>query len=177
MSELKDFIHCYENILDLKVCQQIIAASEKLDFTRAGTQDGEITEHRKCYTREIGKEFESYIFKGVGKVLEKYSECHHHFHTGLTMEDTGYSHLIYLGSQRGEYKEHVDHFDMYPRVLSCSFILNDNYEGGDFAFLNGSYVIPKKAGSAVVFPSNFCFPHAVLPVSKGDRHAIITWIH
>ena len=82
MSELKDFIHCYENILDLKVCQQIIAASEKLDFTRAGTQDGEITEHRKCYTREIGKESESYIFKGVGKVLEKYSECHHHFHTG-----------------------------------------------------------------------------------------------
>ena len=27
-----------------------------------------------------------------------------------------------------------------------------------------------------VFPSNFCFPHAVTPVTKGNRHAIITWI-
>ena len=36
---------------------------------------------------------------------------------------------------------------------------------------------PNKAGSAIVFPSNFCFPHAVLPVTKGERHSIITWIH
>ena len=71
----------------------------------------------------------------------------------------------------------TDNFDFFPRVLSCSLILNDDYEGGDFAFFGGEYIVPKKAGSAVVFPSNFCFPHAVLPVTEGDRHAIITWIH
>ena len=72
---------------------------------------------------------------------------------------------------------HVDHGDLYPRVLSCSLILNDNYEGGNFVFFDEEYLIEKKKGSVVMFPSNFCFPHAVTPVSNGDRHAIITWIH
>ena len=61
--------------------------------------------------------------------------------------------------------------------LSCSLILNDNYEGGNFVFFDEEYLIEKKKGSVVMFPSNFCFPHAITPVSNGDRHAIITWIH
>ena len=51
--------------------------------------------------------------------------------------------------------------------------LNTN-ENIDF---NKEYILEKKTGSAIVFPSNFCFPHAVLPVTKGDRHVVITWIH
>ena len=177
MSDLNDFIHCYENIIDLQVCEKIIDQSQNLDFTKGTTTDGELSDLRKCYMRDVEKEFEDYIFKGVGKVLEKYSEQHKNFYTGLTMEDTGYTHLIYLGSEKGEYKEHVDQYDLHPRVLSCSFILNENYQGGDFSFFNGAYVVPKKVGSAVVFPSNFCFPHAVTPVSNGNRHSIITWMH
>jgi len=61
--------------------------------------------------------------------------------------------------------------------MPCSFLLNDDYEGGNFSFFNKEYILEKKTGSAIVFPSNFCFPHAVLPVTKGDRHAVITWIH
>ena len=71
---------------------------------------------------------------------------------------------------------HVDNLDLHPRVLSISFILNDNYDGGNFIFFDEKYKIEKKKGMAVVFPSNFCFPHAVTPVTNGDRHAIITWI-
>ena len=56
-------------------------------------------------------------------------------------------------------------------------IINDNFKGGEFAFFGGEYKIPKKKGSALIFPSNFCYPHAVLPVSGGDRHAVITWVH
>ena len=39
------------------------------------------------------------------------------------------------------------------------------------------YTVKKEAGSVVAFPSNFCFPHAITPISNGDRYAIITWIH
>jgi len=113
----------------------------------------------------------------VGNILSKYRDGVKYFSTGLSTEDTGYQHLLYLGSEKGEYKTHVDHFDLQPRILSCSIILNDDYEGGDFSFFEGQYVVKKQAGSAIVFPSNFCYPHAVTPVSKGDRHAIITWIH
>ena len=31
-------------------------------------------------------------------------------------------------------------------------------------------------GSAIVFPSNFMFPHAVKKVEKGTRYSIVTWL-
>ena len=31
-------------------------------------------------------------------------------------------------------------------------------------------------GSAIVFPSNFMFPHEVKEVTKGERWSIITWL-
>ena len=96
---------------------------------------------------------------------------------GGKMETTGYDHVLYLGERSQEYKEHVDFSNnQEPRTLTCSLILNDDYKGGDFSFFEGEHVIRKKACSAIVFPSNFCFPHAITPVTQGDRHVIITWL-
>jgi predicted 2-oxoglutarate/Fe(II)-dependent dioxygenase YbiX len=176
--KLKDYIICINDILDKDLCKNIIDSSEDLTFNKAGTTGRVFKNYRNCYRRQLDKKFDSEIYKAVEKILLKYSKIHPWFlQTGSTMEDTGYSYLLYIGSEKGEYKEHVDHVDLHPRVLSCSFILNDNYDGGNFSFFNGEYVIEKKLGSAVIFPSNFCFPHAVTPVTNGDRHAVVTWIH
>tara|TARA_R100001163_G_C5051132_1_gene187911 strand:- start:1371 stop:1709 length:339 start_codon:yes stop_codon:yes gene_type:complete len=99
------------------------------------------------------------------------------FFDSVKGDTTGWDHVLYLGSKSQEYKEHVDFSHAkQPRILTCSLILNDNYNGGDFSFFEGEYIVTKKSCSAVVFPSNFCFPHAITPVSNGDRHAIITWV-
>jgi len=182
MIKITDYIHCYENILDKDICKAIIDNSKNLDFVKAQTmsqeQNSELKDNqRNCYQDWLDSKFNKNLYDAVGKMLKLYAKDHPFFGTGLTTEDTGYQHLIYIGTQKGEYQEHVDHADLYPRVLTCSFILNDNYDGGDFVFFGGKYKVPPKAGSAVVFPSNFCFPHAVTPVTKGDRHAVITWIH
>jgi predicted 2-oxoglutarate/Fe(II)-dependent dioxygenase YbiX len=176
MIQITDFIHCYENMLDKNICQEIIKNSENLKFQRASTLNN-VTDYRKCYSEKLDEKFDNDVFKAVGNVIAQYAKDHIHFSTGLSVEDTGYDHLIYIGAQKGEYKEHTDHGDINPRVLTCSFILNDDYDGGDFVFFGGRYKVTKKTGSAIVFPSNFCFPHAVTPVSNGDRHAVITWIH
>jgi hypothetical protein len=173
---IQDYIKCYENILDPEVCKKIIE-EDSHDFETALTGDAIINSDRKCHIKPIDKKFEPLIFEGVGKVLKLYSEDFKNLRFGLSCEDTGYEHLLYKGEEKGEYKEHIDHFDLHPRVLSCSFILNDDYDGGDFSFFNGEHIIPKKTGAANVFPSNFCFPHAIIPVSNGNRHVIITWIH
>ena len=52
--------------------------------------------------------------------------------------------------------------------------LNDNYEGGEFILCGEP--LEKKKGSAVVFPSNFMFPHEVQKVTSGNRYSIMTWI-
>ena len=181
MIKITDYIHCYENVLDKNLCKSIIDNSKDLVFHKSQTAKEEGTnkasKDRTCYISRLDKKFDRDVFNSVGKVLQLYAKDHPRFNTGITTEDTGYEHLIYIGAQGGEYKEHTDHGDITPRVLTCSFILNEDYDGGDFVFFGAQYKIPPKTGSAVVFPSNFCFPHAVTPVTNGDRHAVITWIH
>jgi len=177
---LSDYIKNYENVLDDKLCDEIIENSKNQNFDYAEVANGKNTNTniRVCYVSKLDKKFEKNIYESVHKILMQYKNTFKYFTTGLSTQDTGYEHLLYLGKQGGNYAMHVDHYDVHPRVLSISFILNDNYDGGDFVFFEkNSFVVKKKKGSAVVFPSNFCFPHAIKPVSKGDRHSIITWIH
>jgi|TARA_R100001143_G_C3348857_1_gene128361 hypothetical protein len=191
MINLKDYIKCYENIIDKKLCAEIMK-----EFTEAedigiikettGIKDTTTEYYRVvgdfyrvgCYIkRELPKDTGGEIFDAHAKILKSYEkEFNHVSGTGDGWTDTGFHHLIYKGSEKGECKEHVDH-TFSPRVLSCSIILNDNYEGGDFSFFGGEHIIPKKAGSAVIFPSNFCYPHAVTPVNNGVRHSVITWFN
>ena len=62
----------------------------------------------------------------------------------------------------------------YPHLTSLIF-LNDDYEGGEFVLCGNKY-IEKIQGSAVVFPSNFMFPHEVKKVISGNRYSVKTWV-
>ena len=89
-------------------------------------------------------------------------------------EDTGYMLLRY---KTGDYvKKHVDTSSDQHRTLSCSLILNDDYEGGEITFLDGEIKPNLKKGDLLIFPSSFTYPHQVLPVTSGTRYSIITWI-
>ena len=73
------------------------------------------------------------------------------------------------------YTQHTDSFKKQQRSVSCSFILNDDYDGGEFAFFDREIIIKGGKGSIIMFPSNFMFPHEVMPVTSGTRYSIITW--
>ena len=61
----------------------------------------------------------------------------------------------------------------YPQVTALLY-LNDDYEGGVFKVADKT-VYPEK-GSAIIFPSNFMFPHEAGVVTKGTRWSIVTWL-
>ena len=61
----------------------------------------------------------------------------------------------------------------YPQVSALLF-LNDGYEGGEFIVAKEKY--KTKRGSAIIFPSNFMFPHEVKIITKGIRWSIVTWL-
>jgi len=177
MKDLTFYIKHYKNVLDKKICKEIINQPD-LAFYPATISGGKLNNKvRNCYSKKLDKKFDKIFFDAVALIINKYKEDIKNFKgNDSNVEDTGYEHLLYMGSKTGFYTEHIDHSDRHPRVLSISFLLNDNYEGGEFSFFGGEHILPKETGSAIVFPSNFCFPHAVLPVTRGDRHAIITWI-
>jgi|TARA_B110000977_G_scaffold143525_1_gene182252 hypothetical protein len=61
----------------------------------------------------------------------------------------------------------------YPQV-SVLLFLNDDYEGGEIIVADNEY--HPTVGSALIFPSNFMFPHEVKPVTKGERWSVISWL-
>ena len=83
-------------------------------------------------------------------------------------------------SQGGFMSSHVDnihhsHGQQYgfPQV-SVLLYLNDDYVGGEF-YVAGKLFEPEQ-GSAIIFPSNFMFPHEAKTVWKGMRWSIVTWM-
>jgi hypothetical protein len=81
--------------------------------------------------------------------------------------------------ENGKYIFHVDHGYHCARTISCIFFLNDDYEGGELCFkFPGNikeFSVEKKANRMIVWPSNFLYPHAVKPVTKGTRYSVVAW--
>lgn len=120
---------------------------------------------------QLRKELDDRLFESVSSVSKKYHEDFEHFVINI---DTGYQLLRYKEGQF--YTQHVDSFVTQQRSLSCSLILNDDYEGGEFCFWDGTMMHKPPKGAALVFPSNFMYPHEIKPVTKGERLSIITWL-
>lgn len=182
---LEQYIHVFENILSEDFCDEILeeyANPDEWMNTKVGY--GEVNKSvRNCNeisisdNRVIEKNFEKRkriddkIHEAVRKVIDNYMNIHNDFKIDI---DTGYGLLRY---NEGEfYIEHTDSFKKEQRSLSCSFQLNEDYVGGEFAFFKREMMIRSSKGSAIVFPSNFMYPHEVMPVIEGTRYSIITWL-
>ena len=78
------------------------------------------------------------------------------------------------------YRWHVDashekSFKSHTRTISIVLYLSDDFEGGGTEFPWGIYK-PQK-GEALVFPSNWCFPHQSQKLISGEKIAAVSWYH
>ena len=83
------------------------------------------------------------------------------------------------------YRPHADSDELNPdsqrwekihdRDLSLLIYLDDNYEGGELAFPNFDFRLRPKPGMLVIFPSDFRYLHGAMPVTRGVRHAVVSW--
>jgi PKHD-type hydroxylase len=81
----------------------------------------------------------------------------------------------------GKYGKHVDRAtNMLVRKLSISIQLTDpeEYEGGELKIYDGddekASVMDKAQGTLILFPSYVL--HEVMPVTKGERNSLVTWV-
>ena len=118
----------------------------------------------------VRKALDDEMFACASAAIHAYNE---RFPLAKIEQDSGYDLLRYSEGQF--YKEHVDSFKAHPRAISCSFMLNADYDGGEFAFFQKELVYKPKTGSVLMFPSNFMYPHEILPVLSGTRYSIISW--
>lgn len=88
-------------------------------------------------------------------------------------QDTGFELLRYR--EGGFFRQHTDAYHEVQRALACSYLLDDDFEGGGFAFFDRARIFTLRKGDALLFPANFMYPHEVLPVTRGVRYAVVTW--
>ena len=79
-----------------------------------------------------------------------------------------------------EYKFHHDaanHKERYEfyRTISVIVYLTDDFKGGGTLFPHMRY--KPKPGYALIFPSNWCYPHAGEPVTEGIKRVAVTWYY
>jgi predicted 2-oxoglutarate/Fe(II)-dependent dioxygenase YbiX len=183
-SNLHEYIVVIKNALTDPLCDAILEEFKNSDewqdtVVGKGTVEKNV---RNCETvvisyphiieknKKIRLKLDKYIFASASKCIQEYNTKYPHCNIE---EDSGYELLKY--SEGGFYIQHVDSFKDRPRSVSCSFLLNDDFEGGEFAFFDGKLKYKLGKGDAVMFPSNFMYPHEVMPVTKGTRYSIVTW--
>jgi hypothetical protein len=181
---LDEYIVVLDDIIPHDLCDAILNEYEDSDeWTKAGIGQGDIiTEKRNVneilmsfdnvisLNPNVRKQLDQRLFQCANDSINRYNNL---FPLCMIEQDSGYNLLRYNVGQF--YVQHTDSYKLHPRSVSCSFVLNDDYEGGEFAFFDRELKYKLKKGSAILFPSNFMYPHEIMPVTKGIRYSIITW--
>ena len=86
--------------------------------------------------------------------------------------------LEYVSNQK--YNFHTDaspapNSKEYHRKISIILYLTDDFEGGTTKFVDQDYKPP--VGHALIFPSNWCFPHCGTQVISGKKRVAVTWYY
>lgn len=184
MKNINDYIVTFDEVITDALCDTILEEfSDETEWQKTVIGNGKVNDKIRTaetvvlsYPHVIEKnpkvraKLDKYVFASAGFAIKKYNEK---FPLALIEEDSGYELLRYKEGQF--YTTHTDSFKARPRAVSCSFILNDDYEGGEFAFFNRELVYKLKKGSCIMFPSNFMYPHEIMPVTSGTRYSIVTW--
>jgi Rps23 Pro-64 3,4-dihydroxylase Tpa1-like proline 4-hydroxylase len=76
-----------------------------------------------------------------------------------------------------KYDAHYDGGTQIGRCISALCYLNDDYVGGELEFVNFGIKIKPKAGSMILFPSNYAYRHIAHEIVSGTKYALVTWIH
>jgi hypothetical protein len=183
MTNIKDYILVVENVVSSELCDAVLTEyKESSCWVEAPVSSGLDLQARNCQTicisfdgvismnKEERQKLDQELFGCASKAIAEYCNV---FKECIVEADSGYDLLRYgVGCF---YRPHVDSFKDRPRAVSCSFVLNDDYEGGEFAFFARELTYKIEKGSCIMFPSNFMYPHEITPVTSGTRYSIVTW--
>lgn len=112
------------------------------------------------------KKTKVYLYECLKDYSEKYGHSvNYNFSLGLLGYEVG-----------GEYKYHSDSNYEYYRTVSCLIYLNPlEYNGGETHFKFFNLKVKPDSPKVVLFPSNFIYTHAALPVTDGVKYVIVGW--
>lgn len=183
---LIDYVKRYDNFFDDSFCCITVEKLKAIEwksheyFTQNQTyftyEDDLKISYNNIKEREI-------ISAAIKDVIEKYIFVDMPLEFSWFKHYNGYSDIRFnkydVNTQMRPHCDHIhDLFDGERKgipILSIVGSLNDDYTGGNF-IMWGDQKIEIPAGSLLVFPSNFMFPHCVTPITSGTRYSFVSWV-
>lgn len=184
--DLRDHIFKVENFLDKEFCKSLIKKLKKIKYKKHTYGDANL-QTEISYKNELEVSIERIpetitIEEKIKLVLSDYIKHYNlkWFSINSLHKFTPIRFNKYKVST--EMRIHADHissiFDGKEKgipILTIICTLNENYKGGEFIMFE-TEEIKMKTGTLLIFPSNFLFPHAVKPITKGKRHSFVSWV-
>lgn len=113
------------------------------------------------------------------RVKDYFVKCVNHYmekHDIFITQDEGLTLLRYSESKK--YDFHADGNWSSYRVTSALIYLNPSeYEGGETYFKLFDLKIKPEKPALVLFPSNYAYIHAAMPVTKGTKYIFVSWMN
>jgi predicted 2-oxoglutarate/Fe(II)-dependent dioxygenase YbiX len=184
--DVKDYVKIYDKCFSESFCNDAVAYLNLQNWTKHTMEDyngnkfTDDTELSNFYDSD--SKYTKHIFpiiqKAIGKyILEDFKDYANWFDGWNNTSFPRYNRYD-INTQM---KIHCDHihslFDGNQKgvpVLTILGSLNNNYTGGELILFD-ELSVKLKAGQIMIFPSNFMYPHKVLPVKSGVRYTFVSW--
>lgn len=183
--DLRQYVYTFPNVLTQEYCESLVKKIEDSDWKKhhyhnsASDKTFTYDDDLFCKYLEDGED-NTMLMDAIRLSIISYFRA---LQFDWFASWSGYSRVrLNKYSQNTRMRKHFDGiksvFDGTRRgdpTLSILGALNDDYEGGELIFWNDTK-IELKAGSIMVFPSTFLYPHGVNPVTKGTRYSFVSWM-
>jgi predicted 2-oxoglutarate/Fe(II)-dependent dioxygenase YbiX len=183
MKSIKDYVGVFDGVVPPEVCARIIKRCDEIGWEKSrfasieqplDASDPYVDmKERHVQDPDLRQEVNHY-----------FSEAARHYvdlHKDAWVMKLSVPKVCCYEAPEGFMRRHVDliyhsHGQEYGYpVLTCSIMLNSDFEGGEFILFDGEYRIKATTGQAILFPSNFMFPHEIGKVRQGKRYSLVAW--
>tara|TARA_B100001250_G_C19805386_1_gene793051 strand:- start:1898 stop:2461 length:564 start_codon:yes stop_codon:yes gene_type:complete len=185
--DVEDYIKYYDNILTPQECNYIIQSEDDMKWKHFSyDKGGDKTEGTGSVNQTVSKSWiteNHFLYDIVKSAFVKVTDLYSVDFPLLRYTETyeKYTNFrINKYTEGGFMTSHVDNIRKshgqeygFPQV-SILLYINDDYEGGEFKIIDK--VLKPKEGSAIIFPSNFMFPHESGEIIKGKKWSIVSWL-
>ena len=192
--EIKEYVKIYDNCIPYESLSKFIKWINTIEFQDAtvigfdqnqksiavlNKEKRSVKEHGLFFTSKSMPNFNwfNYLTETFEKKIGQYYKNFKHAPHVRNIQSMS----ILKYEKNDHYVWHTEDSVAARRTLSLIFLLNNDYEGGELLFGDTIteeevYRVAVKPNRLIVWPSSFIFPHKVLPVKKGVRYSVVSWL-
>ena len=184
-TELKDYIRCYDNVVDESFCKEIIESFNTSDFEYLDREQRPSFSELNISQRYLAKDpkwmgvqakVQNHFIDAI-ELYMKTLDLGPDFPSQYAFEE--FRIKMYNANEYDQFKDHVDvgNYNSARRFLVCFLYLNDVKIGGHTNFPKIHHSIAPKCGRILLFPATWQFRHSGMIPLSDKKYIVGTYLH